>query len=344
MKKIILFAGTIASMLLAFTSCKPEQSELNMDTIPEEAVITGKVMYDAGSYKNEDGGLLSSYMLPASGQTVIVTIPMDDYVSGAQGTKTYTTQVDESGKYRITIPVGMKPLTATVGVIPFEAEKFFSTDGKEVVSIPNALYSEFAEQTVSLTEKMIEAADLEVTSKATLDLVYDQEVEVEGIVSAQAWVKNIDLDTYEGGKVPFAANLLVTVTIEDPSGETPDITMKYTAKSTVDEGKYKLKMRLPFDCWEKNVSVKVKNEPVRAEFTHRYYVTADALWKVQPVDVVYNEMDIPEVALSGTNKVAPVKMSEMIITTRPLDRESVKGIGNPGDAEDGIALNNPFSW
>lgn len=344
MKKVMFLAGAIATATLMFTSCKHEQSELDLEAMPNEAVITGTVKYDAGSYKAEDGALISNYLLPASGQTVMVTVPMGDYVSGSQGNKTYTAQVDENGKYRISIPVGVQSVNATVSVIPFEAEKFVETEGTEVVSIPDALYNELTEQTVSLSQQKIQVVDMQVSSKTTLDVQYDQEVSLQGLVKAQAWVKNVDTDEWEAGEVSFETPLIVSVRIVDPSGEQPNVSMKYTVSSSAEDGSYSLKMKLPSDCWQKNVEVKVERQASKSEFTHRYFSNADAIWKAQTIEVIYNQVVAGPVSLNSSHKLVPMDMADMVVTVTPVDLSSVKGIGNPSDIEEDIALNDVFGW
>lgn len=344
MKKIMFLAGAIAAATLAFTSCKHEQSELDLDAMPNEAVITGTVKYDAGSYKAEDGALISNYLLPASGQTVMVTVPMGDYVSGSQGNKTYTAQVDENGKYRVSIPVGVQAVNATVSVVPFEAEKFIETQGTEVVSIPDALYNEMSEQTVSLSQQKILVVDMKVSSKTTLDVQYDQQVSLEGMVKASSWVKNVDTDEWEAGSVFFATPLIVSVQIEDPQGLQPSVSMKYNVTSSEADGTYSLNMKLPSDCWQKDVNIKVERMASKSEFTHRYYSNADAMWKAQTLEVIYHQVTAGPVSLNSSHKLVPIDMPDMMVTVSPVDLASVKGIGNPVDIEEDIALNDVFGW
>ena len=202
MKHLTFTAGLFAIAAMA-VSCQKEQSELHLDTLPSTAVITGTVKYVVGDYQLEDESVVSGYTLPAVGQTVMVTIPISDYAddADAKGNQYFEAVTDDNGMYRIEIPISMDPLDATLSVLPFYAKKDFAQDDLSMVSIENALYNNVAvgdntdDLTVNLEQKKIYTANLVVSSDAELPVAFDQPVEIKGLATVEAWVRDDDYDS-----------------------------------------------------------------------------------------------------------------------------------------------------
>ena len=101
MKKQFVF---LAAAAIALIGCKPQQSELSLDSIRDTATISGHVTYTIGQ-QSDSTGYVTELQIPASGKTVYLDIPYASYSAGASGVKTFSGVVDEQGNYSLAIPV-----------------------------------------------------------------------------------------------------------------------------------------------------------------------------------------------------------------------------------------------
>lgn len=345
MKHRIFQLAILGLMAGLVVSCnKEEQSEVNLDNLQGMASVTGKVMYNQGA-ANQNGAIISDYMVPAAGQTIIVRVPNSDYVSGSAGYQTYSDTTDSEGRYTVQVPVGTNTVTATVSVIPFFAEKTVEGHNNQLINITNALYNNFTPQQVTLAEFDVQTADFEVTSSEMPELEYNQEVGLTGLIEIQSWALNRETENREASKEPIATDFDVLVTLSDPAGIEPDMTLKYQGSSDA-EGLYDMTMTLPDNCWEWNVSIELETKARLSNFVHYYYSITNKEWKSQDVEVVESAMTV-SASLTPENEIIPVRMTDILVTTKPVDASTVYGIGNPIDTEDPdneIATNNPFGW
>ena len=111
MKKQFVF---LAAAAIALIGCKPQQSELSLDSIRDTATISGHVTYTIGQ-QSDSTGYVTELQIPASGKTVYLDIPYASYSAGASGVKTFSGVVDEQGNYTLAIPV---PAVGVSGAAP----------------------------------------------------------------------------------------------------------------------------------------------------------------------------------------------------------------------------------
>lgn len=345
MKQFFFKLAAIGMMAGMLASCqKQEQSEANLGDLKGMANVAGKVTYNQGAV-NQHGALISDYMAPATGQIVVVKVANADYIAGSQGFQTYQDTVDNEGRYNVQVPVGSGTVSATVSVLPFFAEKNVEGTDHQIVTIANALYNQVQSKTLSLSEFDVKTANFEVSSEDMPELAFNQNVSLKGTIEIESWILNRDTDDWESGTNPLATVFDVTVTLNDPNGMEPAMTLKYNTSSS-STGSYELSMVLPENCWDKDVRIEMATRARTANFVHHYFSTTQNSWFSQDVEVVENSMS-KNAVLSVDNKLIPVDMGNIVVTTIPVDKTAVYGIGNPIDTEDPdneIARNDPFGW
>ena len=307
-----------------FSSCEKKQSELTLDDMKGVAKVTGTVKYNQGATVQSDGSVIYDMTVPAVGQTVIVSVPNSSYAGDVSGNQTYTGTVNAQGVYEVSVPVGTKSVTATVSVLPFYAVKYVEIAGG-VVALDSVLFNQFTEQTLTLEDKSVETADFEVTSKAEAEVEYNQAVTVQGIVNAQAWKRDSELELedpnlWAGSSAAYSAGLVIEVRMAEQV------------------------IMLPNNCWDggRQISVRVRTLPTTGLFTHRYYNIDERQWKAQEIEVLYQEASV-SATLTYDNTIVPLEMDDILVKVKPLNREEVLGIGNSADGTS-IATNNDFNW
>ena len=166
----ILFAVAAAAILAV--SCEPEQSELNMSSIKNQAKIVGTVKYNSGTVKNDDASFTENVMLKASGAEVVARIAYSSY-GGGSGNYVVKTTTNANGDYTLTVPVGNSSINVTVECLPFYKTKNVKDDENNIQPISKALYNIFtynpAGGAVSLASEQIKTVNIEATSSATLE-------------------------------------------------------------------------------------------------------------------------------------------------------------------------------
>lgn len=353
MKKTFLFAMSALLLTGIFSSCEKKQSELTLDDMKGVAKVTGTVKYNQGATVQSDGSVIYDMTVPAVGQTVIVSVPNSSYAGDVSGNQTYTGTVNAQGVYEVSVPVGTKSVTATVSVLPFYAVKYVEIAGG-VVALDSVLFNQFTEQTLTLEDKSVETADFEVTSKAEAEVEYNQAVTVQGIVNAQAWKRDSELELedpnlWAGSSAAYSAGLVIEVRMAEPQQQADEpqqqtMILKYTATSNAMTGEYSKVIMLPNNCWDggRQISVRVRTLPTTGLFTHRYYNIDERQWKAQEIEVLYQEASV-SATLTYDNTIVPLEMDDILVKVKPLNREEVLGIGNSADGTS-IATNNDFNW
>ena len=358
-----LLAANLFIIAAVMTSCQKEQSELTLESLPDKAVITGTVEYVAGDYEQTDGSIISNYQLPLAGQTVMVTIPTSSYAQNADGSQYFEAVTDESGNYRIEIPVSSQTLdNVSVDVLPFYAVKTLMHGGA-IVEIENALYNNTtaSNTNISLEQKKIYSVDLVVSSNDVIPVAFDQEIEIEGQVNIQAWVRNekqgiTTQNAYTGsseGLTGYPVKIVAKIVDESDSRNPKtiyEITKETTTLSSRDEeGSFSATMNLPSNCWDYTTEFTVSTEAsLEEEFEHWYCSMGNGEynWNSIDVPVIYQSASSSPVELSDDNKLIPVQIPAFTITTRPtIDTDDILGIGLIG-TQDGknIKKNDPFYW
>lgn len=337
MKKI--FSLLTAPLLLAglLFSCKPEQSELNLDALPGTATVTGTVEYTPGVTKVGDA-YIRDYKLPAAGRTVCVKVYTENYLNPdmeeVEGSyRSFTAKTDDKGHYSISVPVGYSAITPEVTVLPFVGEKTDLDANDQIITLENAVF-ETETQTPRLEDQFIAQCDFVMASQKEANVEYNQKVTLKGLIEAANESKKDDeINMVYNG---YACDLIVRVS----NGEDDEI-MKYNVKADND-GRYSLDMMLPSNCWKQNMTVWVTKEASVAEFTH-YFFKNDK-WNAQEIEAIYTCSPVYK-TLNSTHKVVPMEMETMRIVPQPVNLNEVKGIGNPIDEENGIEeTSNPLNW
>lgn len=354
-----LLAANLFIIAAVMTSCQKEQSELTLESLPDKAVITGTVKYEVGDYQAEtDGAIISNYQLPVSGQTVMVTIPTANYDDDeTDGNQYFEAVTDDNGNYRIEIPISTNTLTASIKVVPFYAVKTLMRNNA-IVEIPNALYNttKAGENTTStsnitLNQRDIKVVNLVATSASELPVAFDQEVEVNGTASVEAWVRNSDVsettsEYYNRGLIALERkNVSIKAEISTQGSQTPEtvITVNTTTKS---DGEYTVTMDLPSDCWEKTVKFTASvDASIEKEFKHYYFVSNE--WRSQTIDQVIYEYAEETATLSQTNQLIPLTIPEIEVETEPVDNSGIYGVTLDKTADDEPIpsySNNKLDW
>ena len=370
-----LLAANLFIIAAVMTSCQKEQSELTLESLPDKAVITGTVKYEVGDYQAEtDGAIISNYQLPISGQTVMVTIPTANYADNTDGNQYFEAVTDDDGNYRIEIPISTKALTASIKVVPFYATKTLMRNNA-IVEIPNALYNTTkavgnttSTSNITLNQRDIKVVNLVATSASELPVAFDQEVEVNGEVTVEAWIKNEDAgskdsDAYIG--VPGSHNSTyypgegladypVTVTAKIVNNKDNKTLYEiYVTATTNRDGKYTAKMTLPTNCYDNGITTtfSAKVDASLGTFEH-WYAIEDARnvgeynWENIDVDVVYNESTSGSTTLTSKHELGiAVKIPTFNVTTAPADEEAeIPGVNVLEDGNDYIKKGDPFDW
>lgn len=330
-----------ASLLLGglLFSCKPEQSELNVDALPGTATVTGKVEYNPGVTKVGDA-YITDYKAPAAGRTVCVKVYTSEFTGAEDETGNYRSfraTTDEKGRYSVSVPVGYNPIEAEVTALPFIAEKTVQDSEDKLITLENAVYKT-AGKTVMLEDQSIADIDLLMTSAKQMDVEYDQKVSLNGTVLAATLKRPADsdaelYDTLTG----YASELTVRVEVGGDNGST----QKYTVQSDA-SGRYKLDMMLPNNCWENTVRITVSKEAAIDEFKHYYRKYSDTKWSTQTVEVFYQGSK--STTLESRHKLVPVEMPTLELMPAPVYPEKVYGIGSEIDNEYDIEEHNPLGW
>lgn len=337
------FSLLTAPLLLAglLFSCKPEQSELNLEALPGTATVTGKVEINPGITKVGDA-YIDDYKEPAVGRTVSVKVYLDSYIASndenpSESYRTFRATTDENGRYSVSVPVGYNAIEATVTVLPFLADKTIKDNNDNLITLENAVYNTVEDEKVTLEDQTIKEVDLLMKSNKKLDVVYDQKITLRGMV------QNTGLLTSETGLrdtlLPYASNLTIRVSVSGENGST----QKYTIKSNA-QGQYNLDVILPNDCWENTITVSVTKEAAIENFTHYYRKNGETNWLQQTVEVLC-QGSVDDFTLDNErHKLIPVDMPTLKLEPDPVYRDQVKGIGNDSDTEENIEYNNPLNW
>ena len=358
-----LFAAGLFLAVAAMVSCQKEQSELRLESIPSDAVLTGTVEYEVGDYE-VNGAVISNHRLPAASQTVMVTIPTSDYAGGAQGNQYFETVTDENGNYRIEIPVGNSPVSATVTVLPFNAQKSFAQADMSIVSISDALYNNVVSGsseslTVSMSQKMVYTRDMIVRSDDTLPVTFDQTIEVNGKAEVETWLRATGVDEtsdeyYIAGTNPLERRTVkIEASVSDPSDRSASPVRITVTAVTDNDGNHSASMTLPSNCWDMDTEFTASTDAsLETNFIHRYCYTVsfsypvEYSWRTQDVDVIYQYAE-GTATLSDSNKLIPVEVSAITVETEPVSRENLYGV-TVFETSDGNTIprssNNKLGW
>lgn len=128
--------------LFMFASCSQEQSQVNEEVMCGSFTVKGTVKYLTG-FEVVKSALEQKDAIAKSGAQVLLSVDYSEYDANAQGVKQFFATTDANGKYSFEIPVGLKPLAATLEVIAFEGEysDWDTEDGEYVIITKKAIYN-----------------------------------------------------------------------------------------------------------------------------------------------------------------------------------------------------------
>lgn len=340
MKKV--FALLTAPLMLAglLSSCKPEQSELNLEALPGSATITGKVEYNPGVTEIE-GVLVKDFKKPAVGRTVEVKVFTEAYINASDENlsdhyRTFRATTDENGRYSVSVPVGYQAINAYVTALPFIDTYNDLDHDRNIIPVENAIYKDvlggFGAR-ASLTDQSIEEVDIMMVTEKEADFELNQKVSLNGRVLIPAERRSEEglRDTL----VAYATELRIRVHV----GQT---TLRYDAVADA-KGQYSLDMMLPSNCWEETTRIEVERQRSINDFTHYYRKNGSTNWRSETVQV-FIDGSSNGVQLTADHKLIPVTMPDLELNVTPVYPEKVHGIGRDIDTEDDIEYNNPMGW
>lgn len=349
-------------------SCKPEQSELNLETLPGTATVTGKVEYTPGA-KEINGAIVQNHKEPVVDHTVEIKVLTEAYTNSGEeissdNYRTFRATTDEKGRYTISVPVGYQPITAYITALPFIDKYNILDHEKNIVSLDNAVFKhettdEIGDPITLMDQNINEKNIVMGTDKDAEDFALNQKVSIEGTVFIPAELSDSARlrDTVVAyGKTQLEINVIVR------ESETKSTELTYNVTTSAD-GQYRLDMMLPNNCWEENVltTFTVKKKQSLDVFSHYFRekpkvneseegeeggeeteeeVKAEP-WQTQKVDVLVNGAT-GLVRLTESHQLIPVNMPDITVSVVPVYPKTVKGI-DPYE-EDGIEYHNPMGW
>lgn len=142
MRKIFILSAVAASAVMTIVSCSKEQSEINPESIPGKATITGTLSYSLGQSYSSSAGF-SEEIVPAAGVTVFVDVDNSGFKDGATGYTTYETVTDETGNYSVTVPATSQGVDVNIRANDFVAEASVvegQKNGSPVFKTGDAIY------------------------------------------------------------------------------------------------------------------------------------------------------------------------------------------------------------
>ena len=332
MKYIFKIAAVaLVALLVALQACN-NKSELNLDTFTGKATVTGYVEIHTYTESVED-------YLPAVGKTVVVEVANSEYCAGAVGVKYFYGVTDENGKFSIEVPVTNKGVQATVYGESFVYENYLYN---EVLNGTSANYID-AVMTTATTKITLRDGDtyyylgsygIESASDVETEM---QEVVLKGKLTYTGW-ESVGSE-FVGTSIPYNNmpfmiyvltdnNLDGTISVQDISED------YFLFKGTTDaEGMFELKVNIPVS---KSYDFELQVSHLNNNFVHHYFDVDLNEWGTQIVPTLFEGYK----SYSSENYIYGniVDLGVKNITTTPMAKEQVRGIGNPDVDYSGLTL------
>lgn len=365
MKKVLF--GTAMLAVLALAGCKKEQSQLTLDGMAGVAKVQGKVTYDAG-VRVENGAVVTNSVAVKEGVDVVLEIAYSEFDNRAEGKKQYTAQTTADGTYTFEIPVGLKPITATVEVLPFTAAYGALVDGYEadnVIAIEQALFDVSSTTTVSLENAKVRTVDFKVTTTSTFDYASfskGKKVKIEGDVRVQSeeWIDKDNITAYSVNKGLMAkAGKDITVLMEVYNANVSEApSFIYTFKTEVaDNATKSYSVDVPVcDAWDLasgDVEIYLYIEDFYAEqgddnlgYKHLYFDKDADAGKAQYLAGVWSAASGVSASPSVLNTEVALQMSDMTLTFEPRQDQNVYGLNklDKGENAGNYVSNDVYGW
>lgn len=119
--KIKLFIAATFVAILG-TSCSEDQTSMNIEDIPGQAVVSGYLTSDAGT-EYVDNKSQAKIIITAN-QKVLISVDNSTLVPNAQGVTTYEVTTDSQGKFSQTVPVTSNT-QITITPAPYESKSYY---------------------------------------------------------------------------------------------------------------------------------------------------------------------------------------------------------------------------
>ncbi len=123
MKRKYGYFGLIVASLFLFFACEKEQSQLDIDSLKERAVVSGYIIYNAGVDTTSNTDYVTDQWLPVEKQTIYVEIPYGDLSATSTGNYVVEATTDSLGRYSVEVPTTFAGVSATVRMKEFSAFK-----------------------------------------------------------------------------------------------------------------------------------------------------------------------------------------------------------------------------
>lgn len=332
MKYIFKIAAVALVALLASLQACNNKSELNLDTFTGKATVTGYVEILTYTESSAD-------FLPAVGKTVVVEVANSEYCDGAVGVKYFYGVIDENGKFSIEVPVTNKGVEATVYGESFVYENYFYNKNLKGTS------ANYIDAVMTTNNKIITLRDGDTyyyTGDYTIESASDvetemQEVVLKGKLTYTGWKlvgTNFLADYIPYDNMPFMISVSTDNNL-DGNTSVEDISKDYFIfKGTTDaEGMFELKVNIPV---ADNYQFELQVSHINNNFVHHYWDIDLGEWRTQIVPTLFDgyESYAKKSYIYGNT----VDLGVENITTTPMAKEQVRGIGNPDVDYDGTTL------
>lgn len=332
MKYIFKIAAVaLVALLVALQACN-NKSELNLDTFTGKATVTGYVEIHIYTESADD-------YLPAVGKTVVVEVANSEYCDGAVGVKYFYGVTDENGKFSIEVPVTNKGVEATVYGESFVYENYLYN---EVLNGTSANYIDAVMTTGNRNFTLRDGDTYYYTGVYTIESASDvetemQEVVLKGKLTYTGW--ELVSSEFVGTSIPYDNmpfmiyvqtdnNLDGTISVQDISSD------YFLFKGTTDaEGMFELKVNIPV---ADNYKFELQVSHINNNFVHHYFDVDLDEWGTQIVPTLFEGHK----SYSSKSYIYGniVELGVENITTTPMSKEQVRGIGNPDVDYSGMTL------
>ncbi len=325
MKYIFKIAAVaLVALLVALQACN--KSELNLDTFTGKATVTGYIEILTYTESADD-------YLPAVGKTVVVEVANSEYCDGAVGVKYFYGVTDENGKFSIEVPVTNKGVEATVYGESFVYENYLYN---EVLNGTSANYIDAVMTTATTKITLRDGDTYYYAGSYTIESASDVEIEMQEVVlkgklTYTGW--KLVGSEFVGTTIPYDnMPFMIYVSTENNLDGTISVEDISLFKGTTDaEGMFELKVNIPF---ADNYQFELQVSHVNNNFVHHYYDVDLGEWKTQTVPTLFDGYKSYKNKFYIYGNI--VELGVVNVTTTPMTKEQVRGIGNPDVDYDGM--------
>ena len=326
MKYIFKIAAVaLVALLVALQACN-NKSELNLDTFTGKATVTGYIEILTYTESADD-------YLPAVGKTVVVEVANSEYCDGAVGVKYFYGVTDENGKFSIEVPVTNKGVEATVYGESFVYENYLYN---EVLNGTSANYIDAVMTTATTKITLRDGDTYYYAGSYTIESASDVEIEMQEVVlkgklTYTGW-ESVGSE-FVGTSIPYNnMPFMIYVSTENNLDGTISVEDISLFKGTTDaEGMFELKVNIPF---ADNYQFELQVSHLNNNFVHHYFDVDLNEWGTQIVPTLFDGYKSYKNKFYIYGNI--VELGVVNVTTTPMTKEQVRGIGNPDVDYDGM--------